>query len=440
MFLIADDWSPLAGCYGNGVVKMPNVDRLAQRGVVFDHAFCTSPSCAASRAVILTGRHSHTHGQYGHCHRIHGFRTHEWMTSTPKLLREKGFVTACVGKSHVAPASVYPFDLQPPVEGRNAHSMAGGIIEVLSNSSDRPFYLHVGFADPHRSGGERNFGNDQTYAGIEEVEYSPENVIVPDFMPNIPEVREELANYYQALSRLDMGIGLAVEALEASGRADETLIVITSDHGMPFPGAKASSFDTGHHCPFIVLSPQQRNRGIHNRALINWTNIAPTVLDWCGAEPPTDLPERSLLPILEETDPGGWDETYFSHCLHEVTNYYPYRVLRGRRYKYVRNLAWQLETPLPSDLFRSKMWRAVREQEIEMLGRRSREKFLHQERECLYDVEYDPMETTNRINDPSLREIVEGMRQKVIDFRVRTKDPWLEQSFHEGEVEEFHPV
>ena len=83
LFIIADDWSPIAGCYGNNKIKTPRIDSLAEKGVVFDHAFCTSPSCAVSRASILTGQHSHTHGQYGHCHGIHGFRTSESMTSTP---------------------------------------------------------------------------------------------------------------------------------------------------------------------------------------------------------------------------------------------------------------------------------------------------------------------------------------------------------------------
>ena len=85
MFVIADDWSRIAKCYGNDVIRTPNIDAFAERGVVFDHAFCTSPSCAVSRACILTGQHSHTHGQYGHCHGIHGFRTHEYMQSVPKI-------------------------------------------------------------------------------------------------------------------------------------------------------------------------------------------------------------------------------------------------------------------------------------------------------------------------------------------------------------------
>src|SRR5947207_3007316 len=110
LFLIADDWSPLAGCYGSPVIQTLNIDRFAERGVVFDHAFCIAPSCAASRACILTGQYTHTHGQYGHSHGSHGFRTHEWMPSTPRILREHGYLTGLVGKGHVAPDTVYPFE------------------------------------------------------------------------------------------------------------------------------------------------------------------------------------------------------------------------------------------------------------------------------------------------------------------------------------------
>lgn len=431
LFLIADDWSPLAGCYGNTVIRTPNIDALAERGVVFDHAFCTSPSCAVSRACILTGQHSHTHGQYGHCHGIHGFRTHERMPSTPRILKQHGFATACVGKKHVEPAVVYPFDYEPRVNCRSVHDMADCAREFLSGLAGQNFYLHVGFCDPHRS--PQGFGNESEYRDVEEVTYSPDEVTVPNFLPDVPAVRAELADYYQAITRYDTGIGLVLEALEQSGRAEDTLVIVTTDHGMPFPGGKASGFDSGHLCPFIIFSPDQKRRGLRNRAMINWTNICPTVLEWCGVEPPAELPERSFLPILEESEPEGWDETYFSHCFHEVTNYYPYRTLRGRRYKFVRNLAHELSTPLPSDLFRSLTWAAVRRDNLAQMGDRPTERFVHQDAEQLFDIVEDPAESRNLIAEPALREVADEMRRKLMDFRIRTQDPWLEQSWQEGE-------
>ena len=438
LFIIADDWSRIAGCYGNLVIKTPNIDGLAERGVVFDYGFCTSPSCAVSRACILTGQHSHTHGQYGHCHGIHGFRTHENMQSIPKILKAHGFSTACIGKKHVEPTSVYPFDFEPKVDLRSPTDMADKVSVFLDQNQDSPFYLHVGSGYPHRAG--KSFGNEREHAGIEPVPYTPDEVIVPDFLPDVPAVREDLAEYYQSISRYDQVVGAVLAALEASGRAEETLIFVTTDHAMPFPGAKASSFDSGHHCPLVIGSPNQQNRGIHNQALMNWVDFCPTILEWCGVEHPEGadaLPGRSLLPILEDNSAhpgdGTWEETYFSHCFHEVTNYYPYRVLRGRRYKYVRNLAYQLETPLPSDLFRSMTWTAVRNDNIEMLGQRPREGFVHQAREALYDIQNDPAESKNLIDESALADVATEMRGKVMDFRKQTKDPWLEQSFQEGE-------
>ena len=436
LFLIADDWSRLAACYGNTAVKTPRIDAFAQQGVVFDNAFCTSPSCAVSRACILTGQHSHTHGQYGHCHGVHGFSTHSHMSSTPQSLRAAGFATACIGKKHVEPESVYPFEYEPKIDPRSPADLAAAARSFLKNNADRPFYLHVGFADPHRAG--RGFANDREWRGVAEVAYRPEDVVVPGFLPDIPEVRTDLADYYQAVSRFDHGIGQLLDVLEESGRADETLIIVTTDHAMPFPGAKASSYDSGHHCPFIVRTPNLQERGIHNQALINWTNIRPTVHDWCHVSGPEDLPERSLLPILSDPEAPGWDETYFSHCFHEVVDYNPYRVLRGRRYKFVRHIAHNIQTTLPTDIFRSVSWTAVREHNIDKMGERDTDRVLTHDPEELYDIQADPMEATNLIGDPALADIEAEMREKLFAFRRATKDPWLEVDYQEGRLAD-HP-
>lgn len=320
--------------------------------------------------------------------------------------------------------------------------MAAKVNQFLNENADKPFYLHIGSTYPHRAG--KGFGNDREHPGIVPMSYAPDEVIVPNFLPDVPAVREDLADYYESISRWDAVVGSVLDTLHASGRADETLVFVTTDHAMPFPGAKASSFDSGHHCPLIIASPSQQQRGLRNQALVNWVDFCPTMLDWCGVEHPDGLhalPGRSLLSILEDDSPhpgtGEWEETYFSHCFHEVTNYYPYRVLRGRRYKYVRNLAYQLETPLPSDLFRSISWTAVRDDNVQQLGQRPRANFLQQDREALFDMQNDPAESRNLINAPELQEKVKAMREKLIHFRVKTEDPWLEQSFQEGETRAF---
>jgi len=351
------------------------------------------------------------------------------MPSVPRQLGDVKYATGIIGKLHVQPQSVYPWthDMQKvPGSPRNVAQMASMAREFFADIGDKPFYLHMGFTDPHR-----DFGNQRAYEGVEEIRYNAADVPVPDFLPDHPNVRAELADYYQSISRLDTGIGLAIEALHEAGRADDTMIIVMSDHGMPFPGAKASSFDSGHHCPLLIARPDAAE--LECDGLVNWSNIAPTIFDWCGVDTPEGLPERSMLPILNQPHPAGWDETFTSHTFHEVTNYYPYRALRGRQYKYVRNLYPELARPLPSDLWASPTWQAVTQEDLSMMGQRPTHEFLHQRAEALFDIEADPVEANNLIDEPALADVAKQMRTKVRQFRVATKDPWVLASRQAGE-------
>ena len=413
MVLIADDWSPIAGCYGDSVVRTPHIDRFAERATVFDQAFCVSPSCAVSRASLLTGMYPHTHGQYGHCHGIHGFRTHETVRTLPAVARDHGVRSALIGKTHVAPPSVYPFEIFGGASGLRPLDQAELAGQWLEGIGEAPFYLELASQYPHR-GGDRSGWN---LSGLgeqfdNEPRYDPEAMPVPDFLPDHPAARRDLAGYYGAISRFDAFVGRQLEMLEASGRADETLVVITSDHAMPFVGD----------------------------ALVNWCDLTATFYEalGIGAEAkPEAARGRSILPILDQPSPEGWEATWFSHCFHEVTNYFPYRVLRERRYKYVRNLASALSMPLPSDLYRSPTWQAVRGEGLGMMGGRATERTLHHEAEALFDVQADPLETTNLAGDPAHAERLAAMRRRTLDWRRATEDPWLEVDFQEGWIDWF---
>jgi N-sulfoglucosamine sulfohydrolase len=427
LLLIADDHSPIAGCYGNAAIATPNMDRLAKQGTLFTHAYCTTASCSASRSVVLNGLHNHSNGQFGHAHAPHNFHTHEWVHSIPRLAKARGFVTGVIGKLHVNPPLVYPWDYQ--VGGgtgmRDVWAMAQGAEKFFQKIGSQPFYLHAGFGDPHRAGDPTRFANSREYPNVKRTVYSPADVIVPPFLPDRPEVRKELAEYYRAINRLDQGVGFLLEALEKSGRAKDTLVIYMSDHGMPFPGAKGSFYDWGLRCPLILSTPEMHKRGVRNNALVHWPDILPTVIDWMGVPGPSyPLHGRSLLPILERPSPAGWDEFFFSHTFHEINNYYPMRGLRTRRYKYVRFLYPELEMPLPSDLFGSPTWQAIRQGKLKFTL-----KHAHEE---LYDLERDPGETT----DVAARQenVVKEMRDKVQQFRRETKDPWWIVDEQRGEA------
>jgi N-sulfoglucosamine sulfohydrolase len=406
------------------------MDRLASTGVLFRHAFCTTPSCSASRSVVLTGRHNHANGQFGHAHLPANFHTHPESQSIPRLLQRHGFTTGVIGKLHVNPPDVYPWDYTSSggEDGgtRDVWGMAQKGREFFRQTKDRPFYLHVGFGDPHRASGPGLFANHRDYPQVQKHKYSPSDVLVPPFLPDTPEVRAELAEYYESIDRLDQGIGFFLEALKESGRAEETLVIYMSDHGMPFPGAKGSPYDSGLHVPLIVRTPTQGRRGIANEALANWTDILPTVLDWAGAESGDYQPHgRSLLPILEQERPSGWDEICFSHTFHEIVNYFPFRGIRTRQYKYTQVLFPELTMPLPSDLWSSPTWQGMRWRKLASMGQRATRGVLHHAGEELYDIGADPTETRNLAKSPQHAGALNELREKVRRFRQETSDPWL---------------
>lgn len=425
LLLIADDHSPIAGCYGNPVIATPNMDGLARQGVQFTQAYCTTASCSASRSVVLTGLQNHTNGQFGHAHEPHNFHTHLSIDSIPRLARKQGIATGVIGKLHVNPPEVYTWDFVSPGGSkggtRDVYGISQEAARFFRQIGDRPFYLHVGFGDPHRAG--RGFANESNYPNVKRTTYSPADVIVPPFLPDRSEVRQELAGYYQAISRLDQGVGFVLDQLEKSRRAGDTLVIYMSDHGMPFPGAKGSFYDSGLACPLIISMPGLKRRGIANHALAHWPDIAPTVLDWIGVSKPSyPLHGNSLLPILEQETPAGRDQFFFSHTFHEINNYYPMRGLRTRRYKYIKFLFPELEMPLPSDLFYSTTWQGIQSRGDAVMGRRSTQSVLRHASEELYELAKDPYETSNIAS--SSPDVLADMRKRVKEFRQTTADPW----------------
>jgi N-sulfoglucosamine sulfohydrolase len=229
--------------------------------------------------------------------------------------------------------------------------------------------------------------------------------------------------------------------LKETGQLDNTLIVFISDNGMPFTNAKTNLYDAGVHLPMIVRHPGQSRRGIVNTAMTTWADLTPTFLEWAGAKGPEyPFDGRSWLPVLEQENPTGWDEVYFSHTFHEVTMHYPIRGMRTRQYKYLRNLTHKTEFPFASDLFASKTWQSLRPEGMNArLGRRPVKDYLHRAEEELYDITKDADELTNLALTPEYKQKLAEMRNKVQDFRKRSNDPWLILSRYSGEDETFQP-
>lgn len=443
LFVSDDHGTDALGCYGNPVIKTPNLDLLAEDGVKFDNAYCTSASCAASRSVILSGMYGHATGSYGHVHDYHHFSTFEDVCSLPVMLEEAGYLTARIGKYHVAPEKVYRFGEVLDADPRNTVEMAEACSEVVA--SEEPFFLYFCTDDPHRGhpfkpdtwDAPNSFGNkEEGYPGVEIVRYDPGEVLVPHFLPDTKECREELAQYYQSVSRIDQGFGKLMELVKAEGKWENTIVIYISDNGIAFPGAKTTLYEPGIRLPCIIRDPSVILKGITNNAMVSWVDLTPTILDMAGIDVSLlSLHGRSFRGVIGHEAPEGWDEVYASHTFHEITMYYPMRASVGRRYKFIWNTAWRLEYPFASDLWAASTWQGIYRNEKEHFGQRRVEDYLFRPEFELYDLIADPGETNNLADDEDFRETLESMKTNMKKFQLETTDPWLIMWEHDNSLQ-----
>lgn len=432
LLIVADDHGYDMSSLGTAV-RTPTLDRLAREGTLFTDAYASVSSCSSSRSTLYTGLYSHTNGMYGLSHDVHNFSLLEDVKTLPWMLKQQGYATALVGKLHVKPEAALAYDawLLPEQAGnRDVAAMGHAAGQWMRAQGTRPFFLTMGYSDPHRAGDPSQFGNTRDWPEVKRMRYRPQDVTIPSHLPDLPGVREDLAQYYEAVSRMDSGVDILLRELEASGHADDTLVIYLSDNGRPFPGAKDNLYYEGIHLPLIVRAPHAAHRGIRNNAMVSWIDITPTILDWAGVSPPQGyrylpLPGRSLLPILEQTAPSGWDEVFATHSFHEIDQYYPTRSLRTRRYSYFLNLQPSLRVPIASDVALSPSWKAITSTPGARLGKRSLEAFEHRPDEELYDLHADPDEIVNLATDPAHAAALADVRAQLAHWRTATHDPWM---------------
>jgi len=456
VLIVADDHGTDAlGCYGNTVIKTPHLDALAADGTRFTHAFCTTASCSPSRSVILTGQHNHRNGMYGLQHDMHHFQSFATVRSLPVRLAAAGYRTARIGKFHVAPEAVYAFQTvlsggaanDPASLGRSPVEMAEQTRGFLAAEGARPFFLYFAVDDPHRGNvvlpngrpsfetypAPNPFGNRAAgYPGVTPVRYAPAEVIVPPFLPDSPECRAELAEYYQAVSRLDQGVGRLVGLLKETGHYERTLIVYLSDNGVAFPGAKTTLYEPGTRLPCIVRLPGRRRPGAVQDAMVTWADLTPTLLDVAGVPAAAgECDGRSFRAGLDGAPLEGWNEIYGSHTSHEITMYYPMRSVRTRRHKLLLNLAHGLRFPFALDLVQAPTWIGVQRSGATTYGRRPIAQFLQRPEFELYDLASDPDEVMNLADAPAQQAVKRGLVEKLKAFQNATLDPWRSKWVYE---------
>ncbi len=445
LLIIADDWGwPHAGAYGDDAIHTPAFDRIAREGVLFTHAFVASPSCTPSRNALLTGQDIWRLGTGAN---LYG-QLPAQLDVYPLLLQQAGFRIGHGGKSY-GPGSLNNRDQHPAGPGFGPG--INGFSRFLDEQpDDTPFCYWLGSSDPHRPYA-NNAGQD---AGID-----ADQVHLFSHFPDTPAVRHDIADYYSEVQRFDRLVADALDQLEQRGLLDDTLIVVTGDHGMPFPRCKGNLYDAGVRVPLAIRFPGGIGQpGSTTDALVSLTDLAPTFLDAAGVTTPDDMTGRSLLPLLAATDDADveWrNHIVFGRERHTscqeapTTGGYPSRAIRTDRWLYIQNLEplrWPAGTPFPERALPLPHRNNIRgwlgdcdngPTKFTIYTHRNTPGYEHHWQLCfakrptaeLYDLHNDPDALHNLATfdgDPAYHEIAEELQAALTQYLLDTGDPRAE--------------
>ena len=419
LFIITHDTGDLFGSYSKGV-NTPNLDQLAHSGVVFTNHYCTAPQCSPSRGSILTGQFPHTHG-------LMGLANYGWFLNSehtiPKELTRHGYSTHLIGLQHehenpskLGYQNISDRNVMPWVD-----NVTPQVVEFLTKVNEgkiqQPFYCSIGFFDTHRP---FIFPDD-----ISQV--SEEDVIIPKYLPDTPEVRSEIANLYSSIKTVDRGIGRILETLRKCSFFEDTIVIFTVDHGPALPRAKCTLYDPGIKTALIINWPSKIKEGKIQKELLSNIDLFPTILDLSGIPIPKQIQGQSFKNLLLN-EKYAEQEYIFAELTYHDIGFNPIRAIRTKEWKFIKNF-----TPLdylfeiPDDVIESPSAKAWLNYHPEYYTPRSKEE--------LYDLKNDPMEQINLAEDSQYQTIKLELEKKLITCLKVTNDPILNRNAQWNDVE-----
>ena len=430
LFCIADDWGwPHAGSYGDAVVKTPTFDRLATEGVLFEHAYVSSPSCTPSRNAILTGQYHWRLGQGANLHSTLDVNIPVY----PLLLEEAGYFIGHWRKCW-GPGKLKPGGYTDTYPGGPAFD---GFKDFIDQRPDeQPFCFWLGSSDPHR-GYKLNSGRE---SGMD-----ISAIQVPAFYPDEEVIRSDIADYYFEVQRFDSDCGEAISLLEEIGELENTLILMTGDHGMPFPRCKSNLYDMGTRVPLAIRWGDEIKPGRTISDFVSFVDLAPTFIELAGVEVPEVTSGHSLWPLLKSKS-SGWiendrDKVIFGKERHVPAQLapsiagYPCRSIRNKEFQYIYNFEpdrWPAGVPdgashpmntyADTDGGPTKSF-LVDHAEDPKYKKYADWSFAKRPQEELYDMINDPDQLINLAQNPDYNTIRQELKDQLFTLLTESGDP-----------------
>ncbi|WP_269524572.1 sulfatase family protein [Coraliomargarita parva] len=392
----------------------PHLDAFSKQATLFRQAYCCGPTCSPSRAGLLTGVTPHESGMLGLAHR--GFKFEHPEQHLAAYLKGQGFMTALCGMQHefnfAWEQMPYEFVMRENSEQGNAATdrlWTDAACDFLRREREQPFFLSYGLFYPHRE-----------FEAADHSKFPPDSIELPKCLPDTPEVRRDFADYQYSVSLADECIGRVLKTIRETGRDRDSLVIVTTDHGIAFPNMKCNLKDEGIGVTLVMAYPGNPMAGESSDAMVSHLDVYPTICDLLGLEPPSHLQGESMRPLFERTQESIRDEIFSEVTFHAA--YEPMRCIRTKRFKLIRRFEVRQRVLANCDDSPSKQvlidsgWGAEALPEIE-----------------LYDLLEDPQETINHATHPEYEYVLRSLSGKLQDWMVSTSDPLLQGSVQRPE-------
>ncbi len=399
--IICHDIGKHLGCYGVKSVSTKAIDALAKNGILFENSYATSPGCSPSRAAIATGMYPHNNGVLGLAHAHFGWSLDKKVNHIAKHFFKNNYSSILFGLQHVT-YNEKTLGFKKIFPERPADAVVKNIKENIdSNLFKKPFYAEINFFEPHRP---FDFG------GVKP--FKSKGISVPKYIPNNHDTRKEFASMQGAIKKMDDSVAKIIKILKRKNLYENTIILFTTDHGIPFPRAKGTLYDAGIETSLIISYPKLKIKNKKFKELISNIDILPTLLDFAKIKIPKIIQGKSFYPLIMNKKYNQNKHIFAEKTYHDLFD--PIRCIRDKNYKLIINFDSDKIIRVPGDVMMGPTYKTMLKQMINVRDRYE-----------LYHIKTDKFERKNLAQNMKYKKIRQNLLKKIAKWMKSTKDPLL---------------